>query len=128
MKRAEVFRRDGHRCVYCGTTKLPDELTVDHVEPRMRGGDSSGGNVVTACQACNTAKGGRKLTDYLLDNPEALRNFFSLALYVWPRLVRSVSEELARRGLSGELSGLVEGYRRRRSSSVPISGTEDEGL
>lgn len=119
MKRAEVFARDGYQCVYCGTVATPELLSVDHVQPRVKGGDSSGGNVVTACIPCNTAKGARSLTQYLVDNPDARRNFFERARYVWPRHMLSVTEELARRGCSGGLPGHVEGRRGVRSSSDP---------
>ena len=33
------------------------ELTFDHVNPRSRGGQTTWTNVVTACSACNLAKG-----------------------------------------------------------------------
>jgi hypothetical protein len=128
MKRAEVFARDGYRCVYCGTVVLPELLSVDHVQPRMRGGDGSGGNVVTACLRCNTAKGSRTLSQFLLDEPEARRNFFSLARYVWPRHLRAVAEELVQRGCAEDLSGLVEGYRGlRASSATTFSKPRSEG-
>jgi hypothetical protein len=99
----------------------------------MRGGDGSGGNVVTACIRCNTAKGSRRLSQYLVDEPDARRNFFSLARYVWPRHLKAVAEELARRGCAEDLSGLVEGYRELRASSAttfskpPSDDIEDDG-
>lgn len=125
MKRAEVFARDGFQCVYCGTVATPEFLSVDHVQPRVKGGDNSGGNVVTACIPCNTAKGSRSLTQYLMDDPAARRNFFALARYVWPRHMQSVSEELARRGCNWGLPGHVEGHRRAQSSSLPTDVDAD---
>lgn len=56
LTRANIFRRDGERCVYCGTTK---DLTIDHVIPRSKGGNDSWENLVTACHACNSKKGNR---------------------------------------------------------------------
>lgn len=56
ISRRAVFARDGFACQYCGTTS---HLTVDHVVPRSRGGDSSWGNVVTSCAPCNLRKGNR---------------------------------------------------------------------
>ena len=44
MEREEVFARDDYRCVYCGQQLEADLLSLDHVQPRMRGGDRSGGN------------------------------------------------------------------------------------
>ena len=54
---AALFARDGWRCVYCGTAN--NRLTLDHVVPRSRGGDSVWENVVTSCAPCNHRKGNR---------------------------------------------------------------------
>jgi 5-methylcytosine-specific restriction endonuclease McrA len=56
LTRQNVFKRDGFRCAYCGTR---DQLTLDHVIPRSRGGQDSWQNLITACQRCNTQKGDR---------------------------------------------------------------------
>ncbi len=71
------------------------ELTLDHVQPRVRGGDRSEGNLVTACKACNTLKGQRRLSVFLFDVPAARENFFRHARHVWPRLRDLVTTELA---------------------------------
>jgi hypothetical protein len=118
VNRSELFARDGYRCVYCGLVQEPDDLSVDHVQPRMRGGDGSGGNLVTACRGCNTKKGGRSLATFLTAEPEARRNFFALARYVWPRHLKAVAEELARRGIVVASTELVEGIRGLRSSEA----------
>ena len=44
------------RCHYCGRSIPPKELTMDHVVPITRGGQSKKGNVVPACKECNTKK------------------------------------------------------------------------
>ena len=92
-----MFARDGFRCVYCGEVFPAEELTVDHVQPRLRGGDRSGGNLVTACKGCNTLKGHRRLAEFLVDEPGARRNFFRYARQVWGRHLRAVEEEVRRR-------------------------------
>jgi 5-methylcytosine-specific restriction endonuclease McrA len=56
ISRRALFARDGHKCVYCGS---PGRLTLDHVVPRSRGGDSVWENVVTSCAPCNLRKGNR---------------------------------------------------------------------
>ena len=118
MKRTAIFARDGHQCVYCGGVFAGDALSVDHVQPRMRGGDGSEGNVVTACTACNTAKGGQRLAHFLAAHPEARRNFFALARYVWPRHLRAVAEELERQGVVERPAELVEGVREQPSAGA----------
>ena len=57
MSRRALFARDGWRCVYCGTQA--GRMTLDHVLPRSRGGQSTWENVVTACSPCNLGKGDR---------------------------------------------------------------------
>jgi 5-methylcytosine-specific restriction endonuclease McrA len=96
MDRSEVFARDGFRCVYCGRGEPEVELSVDHVEPRMRGGDSSPGNLVTACSDCNLLKGGRAAWAFLEDRPLERASFLDRATYVWPRLRRAVIEAAAK--------------------------------
>lgn len=54
LTRQNIYRRDGHRCAYCGTS---ESLTLDHVIPKSRGGASSWDNLVTACKTCNAKKG-----------------------------------------------------------------------
>lgn len=91
-RRERIFRRDGFTCVYCGERFATEELSLDHVEPRMRGGDSSDGNLVTACAPCNRAKGGRAAWAYLARERQLRENFLRLATAVWPRLRRAVEE------------------------------------
>ena len=97
MRREDVFARDAYRCVYCGQVFPPESLTVDHVQARVRGGDNSAGNVVTACGGCNALKGHRRLAEFLAADPDARANFFRLARHVWGRHLRAVEEELASR-------------------------------
>lgn len=56
LTRQNVMRRDRHRCQYCGSTK---SLTIDHLVPRSRGGQSTWNNLITACARCNSRKGDR---------------------------------------------------------------------
>jgi 5-methylcytosine-specific restriction endonuclease McrA len=95
LKRSGIFERDEYRCVYCGEQFDASELTLDHVQPRVKGGDRSEGNLVTACGACNTLKGHHRLSVFLHDNPVARANFRRLAVHVWPRLMRLLEDELA---------------------------------
>jgi len=54
LNRANIFRRDKHECLYCGSTK---QLTIDHVIPSSKGGRSTWTNLATACHRCNVKKG-----------------------------------------------------------------------
>ncbi|MCP9908932.1 HNH endonuclease [Cyanobium sp. BA20m-p-22] len=57
LTRRNLFHRDGHRCQYCGSSA--DQLSIDHVVPRSRGGLDTWENVTTACLPCNVRKGNR---------------------------------------------------------------------
>ena len=60
ISRRAVFARDGYTCQYCGTGS---HLTMDHVVPRSRGGQTTWTNVVAACLRCNLLKGNRTLEE-----------------------------------------------------------------
>ena len=62
MWREQIKERDGRRCVYCGAT---EDLTIDHVRPRSRGGKTTDENCVTCCRACNQAKGSTPVNTFL---------------------------------------------------------------
>ncbi|MFN7716133.1 MAG: HNH endonuclease [Pseudanabaenaceae cyanobacterium] len=57
LTRRNVLHRDSQTCQYCGY--MGDELTLDHVLPKSRGGGESWENIVTACVRCNVKKGNR---------------------------------------------------------------------
>jgi 5-methylcytosine-specific restriction endonuclease McrA len=59
FNKKNILRRDGHACQYCG--RRGERLTVDHVVPRSRGGETTWTNVVAACLRCNLRKGNRAL-------------------------------------------------------------------
>ena len=53
--RQTVINRDGC-CQRCGTE---ERLTVDHIVPRVLGGDDSLSNLQVLCSHCNSSKVGR---------------------------------------------------------------------
>ncbi|MDY7541349.1 HNH endonuclease [Cryobacterium breve] len=55
VSRRGVLRRDDHRCAYCGRAAN----TIDHVQPRSRGGRDSWDNLVACCLRCNNIKSDR---------------------------------------------------------------------
>jgi 5-methylcytosine-specific restriction endonuclease McrA len=85
LSRRNVLLRDGHTCMYCGTTELGRDLTIDHVLPRSRGGHTAWENVVAACAPCNRKKGDR--------TPDEA----GMALRIHPRAPSAL--QLGRRGM-----------------------------
>jgi Holliday junction DNA helicase RuvB len=51
--RREVWRRDGGKCVKCGSRK---NLEYDHIIPVSKGGSNTARNIELLCEACNRAK------------------------------------------------------------------------
>lgn len=45
---------NGARCVYCGAT---ENLSVDHIFARIKGGADNVENLVCSCKSCNSSKG-----------------------------------------------------------------------
>ncbi len=61
--RRNLFLRDEFTCQYCGRKCNSDHLSVDHVLPRSRGGNTSWENCVLACVGCNAKKADRTLKE-----------------------------------------------------------------
>jgi len=56
LSRFNVYRRDGYKCVYCGSDK---RLELDHIVPLILGGTCLFNNFVLACKSCNCRKNRR---------------------------------------------------------------------
>lgn len=83
VTRRTILARDNFTCQYCGATPVRQELTLDHVLPRSRGGKSTWENVVTACKKCNGRKGSRVPAEanmHLLTEPKRPRYLAIAAL------------------------------------------------
>jgi hypothetical protein len=52
--RREVWRRDGGRCVDCGSQ---ERLEFDHIIPVSKGGSNTARNLELRCESCNRRKG-----------------------------------------------------------------------
>jgi len=59
LSRKNILMRDRYTCQYCLRTLPSAELTLYHVVPRSRGGESAWENLVACCHPCNNRKGSR---------------------------------------------------------------------
>ncbi len=59
FSRRNIFKRDRYTCQFCGGQPGTKELTIDHVQPRSRGGEGTWENCVLACVSCNKRKSNR---------------------------------------------------------------------
>ena len=53
-QRKRIMERDGNKCVACGAT---ENLCIDHIIPRSKGGSNKDDNLQTLCKSCNSRKG-----------------------------------------------------------------------
>lgn len=60
----DILNRFNGLCAYCGS--CPDNITMDHDIPISRGGSHTASNVVPACLKCNSSKGARTATEFIL--------------------------------------------------------------
>ena len=59
LSRKNILMRDRYTCQYCMKTLNSGELTLDHVIPRSRAGETTWENLVACCHPCNNRKGSR---------------------------------------------------------------------
>lgn len=57
-KRWAVWERDNFTCRSCGSRKY---LSVDHIIPESKGGDTNMDNLQTLCKRCNSKKGDKSV-------------------------------------------------------------------
>ncbi len=78
LSRKNILKRDRNTCQYCGKR---DNLTIDHVLPKSRGGRDSWENLVAACVSCNNRKGDRTPQEAGMDlNREPFRPSYVMFL------------------------------------------------
>jgi Restriction endonuclease len=94
--RTNILLRDDDTCQYCG--KRSRDLTLDHILPRSRGGQSTWENLVACCKHCNGKKGNRLLKDvnmHLIRQPRALtQEYAGFFLLRYPKLREAYEEFL----------------------------------
>jgi 5-methylcytosine-specific restriction endonuclease McrA len=72
-RRAQVYERDGHRCLACGAT---ESLTLDHLVPFILGGSNAVANLRTLCGDCNSKDFARNYGQACDTAPAAPRDYW----------------------------------------------------
>ncbi len=103
ISRKSVLARDSYTCVYCGSR---ESLTLDHVFPRCRGGETTWENVVCSCLKCNNKKGNRTPSECGLRLPHPPRKPRYVPYISFPRFVSAVRRDEWREFLEGYGKGL----------------------
>lgn len=59
LTRKNIFERDKNNCGYCGKHFNREELNIDHVVPKSKGGKTEWTNLICSCTSCNNKKSAR---------------------------------------------------------------------
>ena len=62
--RQSIKEKWDYQCAYCGSE---ENLTLDHITPRSKGGSDRVTNVLCACRECNKSKGHQMWSDWYLN-------------------------------------------------------------
>lgn len=65
INRQAIIERDNSTCYLCQKILQPNEITLDHVIPLVRGGHHAAYNLKVACFSCNCKKKAKPLEEYL---------------------------------------------------------------
>jgi 5-methylcytosine-specific restriction endonuclease McrA len=88
LSRKNILLRDRNTCQYCGIILHSAELTLDHVQPRSRGGLSTWENLVACCHSCNRRKGNQLLHE--LKDMKLLREPRPFSLHTSRHIMRMI--------------------------------------
>jgi len=58
-----IFNRDNWQCQYCNISLTLDTISIDHITPECKGGDTTWRNCITSCKKCNNRKGAKTLSE-----------------------------------------------------------------
>ncbi len=103
ISRKSVLARDDYTCQYCGCKQ---NLTLDHVFPRHRGGETSWENVVCCCLRCNNKKGPLTPQEANMRLPHPPRKPRYVPFIAFPRFISAMRKQEWREFLEGYGKGL----------------------
>jgi 5-methylcytosine-specific restriction endonuclease McrA len=90
LSRKNILMRDRNTCQFCARVLPASELTLDHIVPRSRGGESTWDNLVACCHPCNNRKGDRSLEEAGM---KLLRRPRSFTLHTSRQLMRMMGRK-----------------------------------
>lgn len=64
-RREQLYRDQCGICHYCCQFVDYGDWTIDHMQPRSRGGSNLKDNIVGACRSCNEEKGSRTVFEFV---------------------------------------------------------------
>ena len=87
-----------NHCAYCDMSGDVIQLTADHIVPSIKGGRFVKGNIVPACQKCNSIRRDQPLGDFV-NAPEVMEKIRSFQnMYKFEESEKSLDDELGDNG------------------------------
>lgn len=77
--RRNIYKHYNNRCCYCGHMFRTEDLNLDHVFPKSRGGKANWENIVLSCLPCNSKKADRTPAE------AGLRSFYVPSKPTWTK-------------------------------------------
>lgn len=96
FSRQSVFARDKYICQYCKKMFGKDDLTIDHILPRSKGGLTVWDNIVTCCMDCNARKADRTLLEVRERYPQDGNRWYLPRKPIKPKWVNPVSNHASK--------------------------------
>lgn len=87
-----------NKCAYCGLSSETIQLTADHIKPSNQGGRFIRGNIIPACQKCNSLRRDVSLEDFLNDKTMLTKIYEFQSEYLREDQSQSLEEELGDNG------------------------------
>ncbi len=107
ISRKSILARDDYTCQYCGSKA---SLTLDHVFPRHRGGETTWENIVCCCLRCNNKKGPCTPQEAGMRLPRAPRKPRYVPYISFPRFISAMRRPEWREFLEGFGKGLEDRF------------------
>lgn len=80
------LKSDNLHCWYCGCeVSSPNELTIDHIFPRSKGGSNDIDNIFMVCKKCNSSKRDLDLLEWYFEK----RKEFP-PIHIWAHYLKSI--------------------------------------
>lgn len=64
MERKMILNKFQGHCAYCGCQISMDDMQVDHIIPKWKGGSDAANNLNPSCRMCNFYKGGNDIETF----------------------------------------------------------------
>jgi 5-methylcytosine-specific restriction endonuclease McrA len=105
LSRKSILARDDYTCQYCGSRS---NLTLDHIFPRHRGGETTWENLVCCCLRCNNKKGPLTPQEANMRLPHPARKPRYVPYISFPRFISAMRRPEWREYLEGYGKGLED--------------------